>query len=152
MTTQERKEVIETMMPGFEAETAPKVGFFWYDADRQFLIGVMKIPAFSLQFNGNGKKTIPILHKDQWIQERKRARQFGEAATAFFNRDYTEVPRGRVFEYKNSGFKILTGSWINEHPEARQMIVSEFTLESAPVEFIQDEHRDIGRGWSDEFT
>ena len=48
------------------------------------------------------------------------------------------------------GFKVFTGSWIKKFPECKTLIIDEFQLPNN-VEFIQDEHWDIGHGWSDEF-
>jgi len=149
MTAKERKEVIDTMRPALDHESDPKVGIFWYDPDIKELFGVVKSPASLLQFNAVWKKTAPVLHKHQWEAERKTAQRYGGAQ--FFEQDYTAVPRGRVFEYKHTGFKVFTGSWILHHPEATSLILSEFSLESVHVEWVRDEHWDIGRGWSEEF-
>ena len=59
-------------------------------------------------------------------------------------------PRGRVFEFKDEGFIVFTGSWINDYPEAKDEIIYEFQL-PADTKFVQDEHWDLGHGWSNEF-
>ena len=137
------------MRPGFDSESAPKVGIFWYDPDIKELFGVVKVSANTLRFNAVYKKTVDTLHKHQWNEERKRALRYGGAS--YFDQDYTAVPRGRIFEYRNSGFKVFTGSWINDHPGAVNLIMAEFNLENVTVEWVQDEHWEIGRGWSEEF-
>ena len=151
MTKKEREDVIDTMKNGFDSDSEPKVGIFWYDPDAKGLFGVIKISAKDLPFNAMRKKTVSTLHKHQWHEERKIAQRYG-AKLDYFDQDYTRVPRGRIFEFKNSGFKIMVGSWINDFSEAKELIVKEFNLGNVNPEWVQDEHWDIGRGWSDEFV
>jgi len=40
------------------------------------------------------------------------------------------VPRGRVFFVKDTGFIVVVGDWINEYPDAKRLILSEFNLPS----------------------
>ena len=61
------------------------------------------------------------------------------------------VPRGRVFEFKNEGFKVYTGKWIDNYPQVKDLIIEEFQLPKEDTEFRQDYHWDIGHGWINEF-
>ena len=67
------------------------------------------------------------------------------------NGNYTLVPRGRVFEFKDVGYVVFTGEWIDNCPEAKDLILFEFNLPEDKTEFRKDSHWDIGHGWSQEF-
>ena len=67
-----------------------------------------------------------------------------------FSGDYKQKPRGRVFEFKDDGFKICVGDWIDKYPEAIKEIIDVFNLPEN-TEVIKDEHWNIGHGWSQEF-
>lgn len=127
----------------------PFVGCFWYDPDRNELYGVGKTMAMDVEYYDSmqWKKTIKtgrLLHKNIWQKEyyRKRDKRFSG--------DYTQKPRGIVFEFKDEGFKVFTGSWINDYPKAKEEIIFGFQLPEN-TEFIIDEHRQLGHGWSNEF-
>ena len=110
-----------------------------YDVNREELFGVQAVEARLLQFNDNGYKTTPELHKCVW-QDQEDFR---------FSGDYTQVPRGRIFEVKNKGFEVNVGDWINEYPEVKEKILKRFKL-PIDTEFVIDSHWDLGHGWSDE--
>ena len=148
MTQDERNDTIGVMAATLDAQDSPKVGFFWYDAKERELFGVVKSLASDIPFT-NKKKTVGILHKDHWNKEFKKNLRSGKPSR--FTGDYTDIPRGRVFEVKDKGFEVMVGCWLGEHPEAEELIIDEFDLHGCHVEFIQDEHWDIGRGWSEEF-
>ena len=128
----------------------PYVGIFWYDTKENELFGVKSTLArearwyTSHQFNTT-VRTETRLHKQVWQKE------FFKRKDKRFQGDYTQVPRGRIFEFKNDGFKVFTGSWINDYPECKNLIMYEFQLPENNTKFVQDEHWDIGHGWSDEF-
>ena len=84
------------------------------------------------------------LHKTIWNKESHRGKD------KRFLGDYTLVPRGRVFEFEDQGFKVMVGDWIDKYPEARELIIDEFELPT-DAEFVKDIHWNIGRGWSDEY-
>lgn len=114
------------------------IGSFWYDIDNNELFGIDQVPAssrdyyYSRQFNTQ-VRTGPILHQTRWKKEaikRKDKR---------FSGDYTKVPRGRVFDYKNLGPVVFTGNWINQYPQVKQLIIDEFDLPDNVI-FCQDEH------------
>ena len=144
----ERAEVITMMADNFGVQDSPKVGFFWYDIAENELFGVVKYLAMEIPFNMKGRKTARMLHKDYWYKESKRAAASGKPTR--FTGDYTLIPRGRIFEVEGEGFVVLTGSWIDEYPLAKDLIVEEFDLQDVHVEFVHDEHWDIGHGWSEE--
>jgi hypothetical protein len=148
ITGHERKAVIEAMSDNFDFQDEPKVGIFWYDEKNDELFGVSKINAGDLRFNSNGLKTISVLHKAWWQKEKNKALSKGKDP-GIFKRDYTQIPRGRIFETKNGLFQLMCGSWINDH--VADLVKEEFDLQNAPFEVNIDEHWEIGHGWNEEF-
>jgi hypothetical protein len=148
MTGAERQTVIQCMFDNFGNQNDPKVGIFWYDEKADELFGVSKINASELQFNSNGLKTISALHKSWWQSQQKKIIAKGKSLGIFKN-DYTQVPRGRIFQKKDGVFQLMCGTWINDDIE--NMIKEEFDLQTVPFERIIDIHWEIGHGWSEEY-
>lgn len=140
---------IQTMKNDMSIQDDIMVGSFWYDVNNNELFGIDQVPASSRAYYdskqfGSKVRTGPILHQTRWKKEavkRKDKRFFG---------DYTKVPRGRVFDYEDIGPVVFTGSWIEQYPQAKQLVIDEFDLPDNTV-FYYDEHWDLGHGWSDEF-
>jgi len=148
MSTEERKNVMECMSVNFDSQNNPEVGIFWYNEKEDTLFGVNKGFADELQFNLNGLKTLKILHK-QWWQKEKNKRLSKGKALDIFGADYTQIPRGRIFQYKDGTFQLMCGSWITDH--IKELIKEEFNLQKVPFEVKIDEHWEIGHGWSEEY-
>lgn len=127
----------------------PSLGIFWYDPNKKELYGVESTMADDIEYYLSPQwqkevRTTRRLHKHIW------EKQFHRGKDKRFSGDYTMKPRGRVFEFKDEGFIVFTGSWINDYPEAKDEIIYEFQL-PADTKFVQDEHWDLGHGWSNEF-
>ena len=148
LSEQEHDVVMSTMAEYFAHQDEPKVGIFWYDANADELFGVSKVNADDLQFNSNGLKTISILHKSWWQKEKNRAVSKGKDP-GIYKKDYTQIPRGRVFQRKDGVFQLMCGSWINE--DIVSLIKDEFDLQNVQLEIKVDSHWEIGHGWSEEF-
>ncbi len=148
MTELERQTVIQAMADNFDNQNDPKVGIFWYDKESDELFGVSKINANELQFNSNGLKTISTLHKSWWQSQKNKAISKGKAL-GIFKKDYTLIPRGRIFQRKDGVFQLMCGSWINDDIE--NLVKEEFDLQTVQFERIIDEHWEIGHGWSEEY-
>ena len=140
---------MEAMLNDMQYQEEPLIGSFWYDQNRKELFGVDQVPVstrkffYSAQF-GHNIRTGPILHQTRWKREVARGKD------ERFKGDYTLVPRGRVFELEDNGFAVYTGKWINEMPEAKDEIITDFQLPRDKTIFIEDEHWNIGHGWSEE--
>lgn len=139
--------LIDSMKMFKNAEFSPYVGIFWYDTDKNELFGVYKTMVSALEFDRNGRKTYPILHKDIWNKEANKAKYRNKPTK--FKGDYTVIPRGSIFQYKDGHFEVMVGNWINSH-DIKDAVIDEFDLPENNTEFIIDEHWDIGHGWSDE--
>lgn len=148
---QELKDpAIDAMIDSFDKQDDPYVGAFWYDPDREELYGQKPTLASDIPFYHSSQwskdvRTGRALHKSIWKKEHFKGKD------PRFTGDYTEKPRGRVFEFKDEGFIVFTGSWIKDYPEAKQLIIDEFQLPSDNTQFKIDDHWEIGHGWSDEF-
>ena len=140
---------IDVMKQDINIQDDFMIGSFWYDIKNNELFGIDQVPVNSREYYHSKQfnayiRTGPVLHQTRWkkeIMKTKDKRFFG---------DYTQIPRGRVFDYKDIGPVVFTGTWIEQYPEAKQEIIKEFDLPETVV-FLQDSHWDIGHGWSDEF-
>lgn len=140
---------MDAMFENEQYQDDPEVGIFWYDVNRNDLFGVNKSFASDIDWYHSKQwdsyvKTDKHLHKNVWKKESYRNKD------RRFSGNYVLVPRGRVFEFKGRGLVVFIGDWIDDYPEAREVIIDEFNLPS-DVEFVKDIHWDLGHGWSDEF-
>lgn len=144
----ETNATMEIMAVNNELQDAPMVGSFWYDVTNKELFGVYSVLADDVQFYGSqfykaNVRTGRKLHKDIWTKEHYRGKD------KRFNGDYTQVPRGRVIEFENEGFKVYVGDWIDKYPECKEMVIDEFQLLADKTTFVKDIHWNLGHGWSD---
>ena len=141
---------MDVMVANEEYQDSPSLGIFWYDTQKNELFGVESAMADDVDFYMSPQwnkevRTGRRLHKNVW------EKQFYRKKDKRFSGDYTQVPRGRVFEFRDEGFVVFTGKWIEDYPEAKEEIMFEFQLPEDNTKFIQDEHWDLGHGWSNEF-
>ena len=148
MSATERKGVIASMSENFDNQEKPKVGIFWYDETDDELFGVTATYADQIPFNSNDRKTERTLHRTWWKKQQERAKA-KNLLTSVFMKDYTQVPRGRLFQRKDGTFELMCGSWINEH--IVELVKDEFNLQNVSVEVKVDTHWEIGHGWSEEY-
>lgn len=146
-STPEVNALKELMRANIEHQDDPEVGIFWYDVENDDLFGVKSASVDELKFYHSTMfnadvKTCKPLHYKVWERENFRGKD------KRFQGDYTQVPRGRIFYIKDRGFVVITGSWINDYPEAKDTIRYEFNLPE-DTEFQIDSHWDLGHGWSD---
>ncbi len=128
----------ELMAANIEKQNDSEVGIFWYDSESQELFGVRSadvndVPFYYSNLFGSKVKTCRPLHYKVWQKEHFRGKD------ERFNGDYTRVPRGRVFYVEDKGFIVIVGSWIDDFPEAKHEILTEFNLPS-DTEFKKDRH------------
>jgi hypothetical protein len=148
LSASERGVIMSAMSDNFGNQEDPKIGIFWYDETKDELMGVSSTYADEVQFNSNGRKTEKTLHKTWWIKQRERLksqnRQLG-----IFAKDYTMIPRGRIFQFNDGHFELMCGNWINDH--IIEMVKEEFNLQQVSLTVTIDEHWEIGHGWSEEY-
>ena len=143
----EHDALLETMRVGFDTQDEPKVGIFWYDPEKGELFGVYKLGVSKADLNHQGRKTINILHRKVWETEQKKAAAMGKT-DSIWQGDYTQIPRGRVFQYPSGDMVVLIGSWISQYPQLFKMLLIEFDLPEDTT-FMEGRHWELGHGWSE---
>jgi len=161
-TAAEHEILMNGMRTTKDAQNEPKVGLFWYNPERNVLVGVQSAFASELPFNSKGNKTLKILHDTSWESVRQNAIAIGSTDEIWDEESYMMVPRGRVFQRAVPGsdagyYRICVGSWIRDYPRACELIVKAFNLGNSEYDIEHDEHWDVGRGdseklISDDFT
>lgn len=136
-----RESLIKSMADNMEYSSIkhPQIGIFWYDNEKKELFGVNKNDAEDVNFvhtHDGDIKQYKYLHKDIWEKE------FSRKKDNRFIGDYTQIPRGRVCEYKDRGFVVYIGDWIEDYPEVKSEILFEFNLPKT-TNFIKDIHLTI---------
>lgn len=107
---QELKDpAIDAMIDSFDKQDDAYVGAFWYDPEKQELYGQKPTLASDIPFYHSSQwnkdvRTGRALHKTIWEKEYFRHKD------PRFSGNYTQKPRGRVFEFKDDGFIVFTGS------------------------------------------
>lgn len=144
------KACIELMKFNEQFQDDPEVGIFWYSVHDNELFGVNSMYADETEWRPSQQfkaviRTSRKLHQDVWKKE------YFKGKDSRFKGNYMYVPRGRVFEFKDEGFRVYTGKWINDYPQAKELIMSEFQLPKDNTIFVQDSHWDMGHGLSQEF-
>lgn len=142
---------IDSMEASFDDQTSAFVGPFWYDPNKNELYGTSlvlasDVPFYKSSITGNDVRTARLLHKQIWDKESRRIPR-----NPRFSGDYRLKPRGRVFEVKDEGYRIYVGNWINNYPQAIDLIMYEFQLPENNTNVYIDSHWDLGHGWSKEF-
>ncbi|MCC8176890.1 MAG: hypothetical protein LIO91_10770 [Bacteroidales bacterium] len=148
MSSEEYQDALNFMEKSLEIHQG-QVGIFWYNGALNTLYGVHKESPQGKQANcGGGLVSCSLLHKNLWKKEYNK-QKFTTGSGPFIG-DYKDRPRGRVFyNPKTKKFFVCVGSWINEHPEAVDVIVDEFGLENEDYEFSIQEHWELGMGYGD---
>lgn len=141
----------ETMLNNVDYAEEPYVGIFWYDTNKRELFGVVSSLANELKSTHSNLfncdiKTCATLHYQVWKKEHNKGKDI-----RFRDNNYTIYPRGRVFQLDNDRYIVCVGDWINNHPEAKDIIIDEFQLPKDNTEFKTDIHWNQGHGWSDKF-
>lgn len=141
---------MEAMIQNDATSNEGMVGSFWYDPEEHELFGVNSVPVsdctpYRSSLFDVSVRTASKLHEKIWKKEHYRGKD-----PRFFG-DYTQVPRGRVFYREDGVFVVCVGRWIEKYPECKDLVIDEFELPADATVFKQDEHWDIGHGWSNEF-
>ena len=129
----------------------PKVGIFWYNPTKKELFGVVshKYSDYSKPNAKGGLVTSSEMHEDIWKKE-FRKQKYHSDGTGPFKGEYQWKPRGRVFyNPAEDHFYIGIGQWIDENPEAEQLIIEEFDLPASKTSLWKQPHWDLGQTWND---
>ena len=147
----ERQRFINNMAEHLNDDIIPKVGIFWYDIFDKNLFGIIKYNYDDEDLRpSHGLLTCPELHKYIW-KRRYNHQKFKNNGIGLYTGDYKDKPRGRIFyDIETDEFIICVGSWINEYPDAKKLILKEFNLRNEFYKFKIDVHWEIGYGWENE--
>ena len=127
----------------------PKVGIFWYNPAWKELFGVVSHPVRSISKANcsDGRVSCDEMHEDVWRREYNRQKYHGDGSGPFIG-PYEQKPRGRVFyQMEEDRYIVAVGKWLDENPEARELILEEFNLPADKTSFEYAIHWDIGHTW-----
>ena len=147
------KEEEEAVMAQMEANRGkdgePKVGIFWYNRATNQLFGVIshRVSDYTRANASEGRITCSEMHEDVWKKEYYKQRyQYGGRGP--FIGAYQDKPRGRVFYHMDDGsYEVAVGKWIEEFPQAYDLILKEFNLPPEKTSAKYAYHWDIGQSW-----
>ncbi len=145
------QEAIRLMESNRGKGDEPKVGIFWYNPTKKELFGVVshKYSDYSKPNAKGGLVTSSEMHEDIWKKEFRKQKYHGDG-TGPFKGEYQWKPRGRVFyNPAEDHFYIGIGQWIDENPEAEQLIIEEFDLPANKTSLWKQPHWDLGQTWND---
>jgi len=136
------------MSQNLDNQDSPRIGIFWYDIKNDDLFGVVSSHTSEARIS-HGLASINTLHRDYWKKQYNKLKFKNDGKEIYpYIGDYKDTPRGRVFYDVNNGRYIINvGSWINEYPQAKPLIVEEFNLEGQNYTFEIAIHWEIGHGW-----
>lgn len=141
--------MMEVMRANMGTQENPKVGIFWYQMVGKRLFGVIAVDKDSIKKPnvGGGLITCYELHRDVWKKKFKEQKYKNNGQGPYIG-DYKDHARGRVFyNPRKDQYTVTVGSWIDECPEAKEMIVEEFNLKDTNFKFEKNIHWEIGNGW-----
>ena len=144
-------EAMDVMARNRGAADEPKVGIFWYNATLKELFGVVthKRTDYLKPNAGGGLITCSEMHEDVWKKEFRR-QKYHNGGIGPFKGEYQMKPRGRVFySPSDDQYIIAVGSWIDESPEAINLIFEEFDLPREKTTIQKATHWDIGQTGTD---
>ena len=141
--------VMSLMAANRGKDSEPKVGLFWYNRADNTLFGVVshRLSDYTKANASNGRITCSEMHEDVWKKEFRRQKYHNNGHGPYIGA-YQDKPRGRVFYNMNTDtFEVAVGKWIEEFPQAYQVILEEFDLPTDRTQPMYAIHWDIGMSW-----
>ncbi len=146
MSSEERNALMEDMK-SFN-EPMPSIEIFRYDTEEHSFFGVYK-KELTPKIVEAAVRGLPFINYPKLHSKVMEEHYFESVAThqpTKFKGDYTLIPRGRV-SWNIDKFIVLVSSWAHDiESELSEFVQPEFALPY--FEFVYDEHRDLGHGWS----
>ena len=149
MSQSDYAQVIRQMEANRGHGEDPKVGIFWYNPAWKELFGVVSHPVrdYTRANASDGRITCSEMHEDVWRREYNRQKYHGDGSGPFIG-PYEQKPRGRIFyQMEEDRYIVAVGKWLDEYPEARELILEEFDLPADKTSFEYAIHWDIGHTW-----
>jgi hypothetical protein len=147
-TVPQQGRAIDYMSQHLDSQDEPRVGIFWYDVRADDLFGVVSSLVSEARVF-RGLASVGTLHRDYWKKQysKLKFKNDGKAVYPYVG-DYKDTPRGRIFhDATDDRYIINVGSWINDYPQARALIVDEFNLRNRRYDFEEAIHWEVGHGW-----
>ena len=130
-------------------DSEPKVGLFWYNRANNTLFGIVshRLSDYTKANASDGRITCSEMHEDVWKKEFRKQKYQNNGQGPFVGA-YQDKPRGRVFYNINTDtFEVAVGKWLEEFPQAYQLILDEFDLPADKTQPMYAIHWDIGMSW-----
>lgn len=148
-TEDEYNSVMKLMSSNRGKDSEPKVGIFWYNRANKTLFGVVshRLSDYTNANASDGRITCSEMHEDVWKKAYYKQR-FENNGVGPFIGAYQDKPRGRIFyNIENDVFEVAVGKWLEEFPEAYDLILKEFDLPPEKTQPKYAVHWDIGMSW-----
>lgn len=148
-SSKDEKSVMEQMEANRGKDKEPKVGIFWYNRATNQLFGVVShlVSDYTKANASGGRITCSEMHEDVWKKEYYKQRYHHGGQGPYIGA-YQDKPRGRVFFHIDDGtYEVAVGKWIEEYPQAYQLILEEFNLPPEKTKAMYAIHWDIGQSW-----
>lgn len=145
----DEQSVMDQMAANRGKDGEPKVGIFWYNRATNQLFGVVthRVSDYTKANASDGRITCSEMQEDVWKKEFYKQR-YQHGGQGPFIGAYQDKPRGRVFYHMDDGsFEVAVGKWIEEYPQAYQLILEEFNLPPEKTKAMYAIHWDIGQTW-----
>ena len=148
-TEDEYNSVMKLMSSNRGKDSEPKVGIFWYNKANKTLFGVVshRLSDYTKANASDSRITCSEMHEDVWKKAYYKQR-FENNGVGPFIGAYQDKPRGRIFyNIENDVFEVAVGKWLEEFPEAYDLILKEFDLPPEKTQPKYAVHWDIGMSW-----
>lgn len=148
-TEDEYNSVMKLMSSNRGKDSEPKVGIFWYNRTNKTLFGVVshRLSDYTKANASDGRITCSEMHEDVWKKAYYKQR-FENNGVGPYIGAYQDKPRGRIFyNIENDVFEVAVGKWLEEFPEAYDLILKEFDLPPEKTQPKYAVHWDIGMSW-----
>jgi Txe/YoeB family toxin of Txe-Axe toxin-antitoxin module len=130
-------------------DSEPKVGLFWYNRANNTLFGVVshRLSDYTKANASDGRITCSEMHEDVWKKEFRKQKYQNNGQGPYVGA-YQDKPRGRVFyNIDTDTFEVAVGKWLEEFPQAYQLVLEEFNLPPDRTKPMYAIHWDIGMSW-----
>lgn len=145
----EYRSVMDLMSSNRGKDSEPKVGIFWYNRATNALFGIVshRISDYSKANASDGRITCSEMHEDVWKKAYYKQR-YEHAGQGSYIGAYQDKPRGRVFyNIETDTYEVAVGKWLEEYPQAYELILKEFDLPPDKTVAKYAVHWDIGMCW-----
>lgn len=145
----DEESVMNQMAANRGKDGEPKVGIFWYNRATNQLFGVVshRVSDYTKANASDGRITCSEMHEDIWKKE-YRIQRYQHGGQGPFVGAYQDKPRGRVFYHiDDDTYEVAVGKWIEEYPQAYEVILNEFNLPADKTKAKYAIHWDIGQSW-----